>query len=192
MFECLVRPLCPLSNFESVCVCVCDLFISFIVMTFQGLIYFSLAAGMNGFLKAEFSNMWTATLRNKKSFKRPISEFTFFVHKCSFYVIIKYKKNNSLISNPLFSHIQIFITTMTKGYLHHVNKGLPIIYYYLLERFKYVALYSIRTNTIKTCWVFLFIDCLFSFLRDHYVEGKMRGLAPSKKIAAVQQKNVDL
>lgn len=28
--------------------------------------------------------------------------------------------------------------------------------------------------------------------RDHYVEGKMRGLAPSKKIAAVQQKNVDL
>lgn len=34
---------------------------------------------------------------------------------------------------------------------------------------------------------------IFSFLRrDHYVEGKMRGLAPSKKIAAVQQKNVDL
>uniref|UniRef100_A0A3Q2QWM8 Mortality factor 4-like protein 1 n=1 Tax=Fundulus heteroclitus TaxID=8078 RepID=A0A3Q2QWM8_FUNHE len=28
--------------------------------------------------------------------------------------------------------------------------------------------------------------------QDHYVEGKMRGLAPSKKIAAVQQKNVDL
>ncbi|XP_053278976.1 mortality factor 4-like protein 1 isoform X1 [Pleuronectes platessa] len=28
--------------------------------------------------------------------------------------------------------------------------------------------------------------------KDHYVEGKMRGLAPSKKIAAVQQKNVDL
>ncbi|XP_056269714.1 mortality factor 4-like protein 1 isoform X3 [Pseudoliparis swirei] len=27
---------------------------------------------------------------------------------------------------------------------------------------------------------------------DHYVEGKMRGLAPSKKIAAVQQKIVDL
>uniref|UniRef100_A0A1A8I4A5 Mortality factor 4-like protein 1 n=1 Tax=Nothobranchius kuhntae TaxID=321403 RepID=A0A1A8I4A5_NOTKU len=28
--------------------------------------------------------------------------------------------------------------------------------------------------------------------QDHYVEGKMRGFAPSKKIAAVQQKNVDL
>uniref|UniRef100_A0A3B5MLT4 Mortality factor 4-like protein 1 n=1 Tax=Xiphophorus couchianus TaxID=32473 RepID=A0A3B5MLT4_9TELE len=28
--------------------------------------------------------------------------------------------------------------------------------------------------------------------QDHYVEGKMRGLAPSKKIAAVQQKHVDL
>ncbi|XP_056881346.1 mortality factor 4-like protein 1 isoform X3 [Takifugu flavidus] len=28
--------------------------------------------------------------------------------------------------------------------------------------------------------------------QDHYVEGKMRGLAPSKKMAAVQQKNVDL
>uniref|UniRef100_A0A3P8W1B4 Mortality factor 4-like protein 1 n=1 Tax=Cynoglossus semilaevis TaxID=244447 RepID=A0A3P8W1B4_CYNSE len=28
--------------------------------------------------------------------------------------------------------------------------------------------------------------------QDHYVEGKMRGLTPSKKIAAVQQKNVDL
>ncbi|XP_013856998.1 mortality factor 4-like protein 1 [Austrofundulus limnaeus] len=28
--------------------------------------------------------------------------------------------------------------------------------------------------------------------QDHYVEGKMRGLAPSKKIAAVQQKNVEL
>uniref|UniRef100_A0A8C5B5B1 Mortality factor 4-like protein 1 n=1 Tax=Gadus morhua TaxID=8049 RepID=A0A8C5B5B1_GADMO len=28
--------------------------------------------------------------------------------------------------------------------------------------------------------------------QDHYVEGKMRGAAPSKKIAAVQQKNVDL
>ncbi|KAJ8417208.1 hypothetical protein AAFF_G00284350 [Aldrovandia affinis] len=28
--------------------------------------------------------------------------------------------------------------------------------------------------------------------QDHYVEGKMRGVAPSKKIAAVQQKNVDL
>ncbi|XP_024150753.1 mortality factor 4-like protein 1 isoform X3 [Oryzias melastigma] len=28
--------------------------------------------------------------------------------------------------------------------------------------------------------------------QDHYVEGKMRGLAPSKKIANVQQKNVDL
>uniref|UniRef100_A0A8C7X9N5 Mortality factor 4-like protein 1 n=1 Tax=Oryzias sinensis TaxID=183150 RepID=A0A8C7X9N5_9TELE len=28
--------------------------------------------------------------------------------------------------------------------------------------------------------------------QDHYVEGKMRGLAPSKKIASVQQKNVDL
>ncbi|KAM3877225.1 mortality factor 4-like protein 1 isoform 1-T1 [Diretmus argenteus] len=28
--------------------------------------------------------------------------------------------------------------------------------------------------------------------QDHYVEGKMRGIAPSKKIAAVQQKNVDL
>uniref|UniRef100_A0A667YSY9 Mortality factor 4-like protein 1 n=1 Tax=Myripristis murdjan TaxID=586833 RepID=A0A667YSY9_9TELE len=27
---------------------------------------------------------------------------------------------------------------------------------------------------------------------DHYVEGKMRGIAPSKKIAAVQQKNADL
>jgi hypothetical protein len=36
--------------------------------------------------------------------------------------------------------------------------------------------------------------CVFSDLlnRDHYVEGKMRGAAPSKKIAAVQQKNVDL
>lgn len=38
--------------------------------------------------------------------------------------------------------------------------------------------------------------CMFLILcflhRDHYVEGKMRGLAPSKKIAAVQQKNVDL
>uniref|UniRef100_A0A8C1D9B1 Mortality factor 4 like 1 n=2 Tax=Cyprinus carpio TaxID=7962 RepID=A0A8C1D9B1_CYPCA len=29
------------------------------------------------------------------------------------------------------------------------------------------------------------------FFRDHYVEGRMRGVAPSKKIAAVQQKNVD-
>uniref|UniRef100_A0A3Q2DQR8 Mortality factor 4-like protein 1 n=1 Tax=Cyprinodon variegatus TaxID=28743 RepID=A0A3Q2DQR8_CYPVA len=28
--------------------------------------------------------------------------------------------------------------------------------------------------------------------QDHYVEAKMRGLAPSKKIAAMQQKNVDL
>lgn len=28
--------------------------------------------------------------------------------------------------------------------------------------------------------------------KEHYVEGKMRGVAPSKKIAAVQQKNVDL
>ncbi|KAJ3593409.1 hypothetical protein NHX12_005744 [Muraenolepis orangiensis] len=28
--------------------------------------------------------------------------------------------------------------------------------------------------------------------KDHYVEGRMRGAAPSKKIAAVQQKNVDL
>jgi len=28
--------------------------------------------------------------------------------------------------------------------------------------------------------------------RDHYVEGRMRGVAPSKKIAAVQQKNVDV
>lgn len=37
------------------------------------------AAGMNGFLKAEFSNMWTATLQNKKSFKRPISKFLFFI-----------------------------------------------------------------------------------------------------------------
>ncbi|XP_035483750.1 mortality factor 4-like protein 1 isoform X2 [Scophthalmus maximus] len=68
---------------------------------------------MNGFLKAEFSNMWTATLRNKKSFKRPI--------KC-----------------------------------HRGAEKLENIH------------------------------------RDHYVEGKMRGLAPSKKIAAVQQKNVDL
>jgi len=30
------------------------------------------------------------------------------------------------------------------------------------------------------------------FSRDHYVEGRMRGVAPSKKIAAVQQKNVDV
>lgn len=30
------------------------------------------------------------------------------------------------------------------------------------------------------------------FFRDHYVEGRMRGVAPSKKIAAVQQKNVDV
>lgn len=40
------------------------------------------------------------------------------------------------------------------------------------------------------------IKCMFLILcslhRDHYVEGKMRGLAPSKKMAAVQQKNVDL
>uniref|UniRef100_A0A8B9LA68 Mortality factor 4-like protein 1 n=1 Tax=Astyanax mexicanus TaxID=7994 RepID=A0A8B9LA68_ASTMX len=28
--------------------------------------------------------------------------------------------------------------------------------------------------------------------KDHYVEGRMRGVAPSKKIAAVQQKNVDV
>ncbi|KAK2894700.1 hypothetical protein Q8A67_011929 [Cirrhinus molitorella] len=28
--------------------------------------------------------------------------------------------------------------------------------------------------------------------QDHYVEGRMRGVAPSKKIAAVQQKNVDV
>lgn len=34
--------------------------------------------------------------------------------------------------------------------------------------------------------------CVFPPHRDHYVEGKMRGAAPSKKIAAVQQKNVDL
>lgn len=33
-------------------------------------------------------------------------------------------------------------------------------------------------------------ECLFS--RDHYVEGRMRGVAPNKKIAAVQQKNVDV
>ena len=39
------------------------------------LYFFFFPAGMNGFLKAEFSNMWTATLRNKKSFKRPISKF---------------------------------------------------------------------------------------------------------------------
>lgn len=40
---------------------------------------------------------------------------------------------------------------------------------------------------------YLIILAHFSFSpRDHYVEGKMRGLAPSKKIAAVQQKNVDL
>lgn len=36
--------------------------------------YIFFAAGMNGFLKAEFSNMWTAILQNKESFKRPISE----------------------------------------------------------------------------------------------------------------------
>lgn len=37
--------------------------------------FFYVAAGMNGFLKAEFSNMWTATSPNKESFKRPISKF---------------------------------------------------------------------------------------------------------------------
>jgi hypothetical protein len=31
-----------------------------------------------------------------------------------------------------------------------------------------------------------------SSYRHYDVEGKMRGVAPSKKIAAVQQKNVDL
>ncbi|XP_022624000.1 mortality factor 4-like protein 1 isoform X3 [Seriola dumerili] len=74
---------------------------------------------MNGFLKAEFSNMWTATLQNKKSFKRLISKFA--------------------------------------------------------------LLYTEGRDDDET-----------SVTRDHYVEGKMRGLAPSKKIAAVQQKNVDL
>lgn len=80
---------------------------------------------MNGFLKAEFLNMWTATLQNKKSFKRLISK---------------------------------------------------------LDNF---------ANVIWKMFKFMFL--MLSFLhRDHYVEGKMRGLAPSKKIAAVQQKNVDL
>lgn len=81
---------------------------------------------MNGFLKAEFLNMWTATLQNKKSFKRLISKLDSFANDTQ-------------------------------------------------KRFK-----------------FIFLILFFSLHRDHYVEGKMRGLAPSKKIAAVQQKNVDL
>lgn len=42
-------------------------------------------------------------------------------------------------------------------------------------------------------WKFLYYKnkCVF-FFRDHYVEGRMRGVAPNKKIAAVQQKNVDV
>ena len=80
---------------------------------------------MNGFLKAEFLNMWIATLQNKKSFKRLISK---------------------------------------------------------LDNFG---------NIIWKTFTFMFL--ILPFLRrDHYVEGKMRGLAPSKKMAAVQQKNVDL
>lgn len=49
-----------------------------LVIIFAALFYVPVTAGMNGFLKAEFSNMWTATLQNKKSFKRPISKFFFF------------------------------------------------------------------------------------------------------------------
>lgn len=45
--------------------------------------------------------------------------------------------------------------------------------------------------TAQSCFDHHLLACS-SFPRDHYVEGKMRGLAPSKKIAAVQQKNVDL
>lgn len=45
--------------------------------------------------------------------------------------------------------------------------------------------------TAQSCCDHHLLACS-SFPRDHYVEGKMRGLAPSKKIAAVQQKNVDL
>lgn len=101
----------------------------------------SVTAGMNGFLKAEFSNMWTATLRNKKSFKRPISKF-FFPD------ILPYKFSSFL------------------------DKSRSALFYL-----------SNYDRHLVTC---------FSFSRDHYVEGKMRGLAPSKKIAAVQQKNVDL
>lgn len=50
------------------------------------ILWFSfLPAGMNGFLKAEFSNMWTATLQNKESFKRLISKLF-----SSFSIILKY------------------------------------------------------------------------------------------------------
>lgn len=50
-------------------------------------------AGMNGFLKAEFSNMWTATLQNKKSFKRPISKFVFFSFVLFFLNVPSFRTN---------------------------------------------------------------------------------------------------
>lgn len=117
-----------------------------LVITFAALFYVPVTAGMNGFLKAEFSNMWTATLQNKKSFKRPISKFFFFPSL----------KFPSLAAN--------------EGQL----------YFYLR-----------LSCTAQSCFDHHPLACS-SFPRDHYVEGKMRGLAPSKKIAAVQQKNVDL
>lgn len=65
-----------MSDFECVCV-----FVAFLIFYCDKVSrfyqFFLFAAGMNGFLKAEFSNMWTAILQNKKSFKRPISKFTF-------------------------------------------------------------------------------------------------------------------
>lgn len=83
--------------------------------------------------------MWTATLRNKKSFKRPISKFFF-----------------------------------------------PNFFFHSFDMSKSNFLIDVQSSFWSP------VCCLFFFPRDHYVEGKMRGLAPSKKIAAVQQKNVDL
>lgn len=118
-----------------------------LVIIFAALFYVPVTAGMNGFLKAEFSNMWTATLQNKKSFKRPISKFFYFPS----------------LKFPFLS----------------------------CGEWRSTLFYLNLSCTAQSCFDHHLLACS-SFPRDHYVEGKMRGLAPSKKIAAVQQKNVDL
>lgn len=64
-----------LSYFQPDCSHQMPYFAALVVMESHWFGCVSFAAGMNGFLKAEFSNMWTATLQNKKNFKRLISKF---------------------------------------------------------------------------------------------------------------------
>lgn len=89
----------------------------------------------------------------------------------------------NMVLNILIFRKDIDSTTETKKYRRSLTK------IYRLNKPTAVCILKSPENRLTLIWITSSKLTFFSLFRDHYVEGRMRGAAPNKKIPVAPQKN---